>query len=650
LRRSGDLTGKVCHLIRWGTPGCIGLTLISILFLPHFSPKSAFASAPLEAGYRDFLYPHGTGGDSHPTGEKPESKLWWNDGAWWGSLWSYSGNAYHIYKLNWTNQSWIDTGTALDNRNASKADTFWDGQNLYVVSHVYAASGQSTANTDKWGRLYRYSYDSISKSYSLDNGFPIPVTRGDSETLVMAKDIAGTLWVTYTQKDSSDGKHKVWVNHSINGDDSSWGMPYVLPLIGAANLYADDISSVVAFQSYIGVMWSNQNSYKMYFAVHANGASDQTWQSVGAYAASADDHINLKSLQTDNAGNVFAVIKTSFYESDDPLIVLVACTGGNCSSVGNWSIHTVFRVGEGNPSRPTLLVDTDNRRLYVFVATEGGGVISYKAVDLDNIQFPPGVGEIFIQSSSDTHINDPTSTKRNLDCDTGLVVLANDIYTNYYVHNSLDLCSIVATSTPTNTPTWTPTNTATSTPTGTPTNTATPTNTLTPLHSATPTATSTPTATIVQSPSNTPAFVPSATNTPIPRNNRPIAVAGPDQDVLPLGSVLLDGSNSMDPDGDLHLAYAWEQISGPSVSLSNSHVASLTFTAPPSPSILSFTLVVTDSLGLSSQPDAVVVKVLDISIDSSSRLYLPMVVSTGSLSAWNSESKIWQDNKESGFY
>ena len=106
----------------------------------------------------------------------------------------------------------------------------------------------------------------------------------------------------------------------------------------------------------------------------------------------------------------------------------------------------------------------------------------------------------------------------------------------------------------------------------------------------------------------------------------------------------------MDPDGDLHLAYAWEQISGPSVSLSNSHVASLTFTAPPSPSILSFTLVVTDSLGLSSQPDAVVVKVLDISIDSSSRLYLPMVVSTGSLSAWNSESKIWQDNKESGFY
>jgi hypothetical protein len=645
LRRSDDLTGRVRHLIRLGTPVCIGLTLISVIFVSNLSLKSVLASAPVEAGYRDFSYPVETGGDSHPTGEKPESKLWWNDGGWWGSLWSYSGSAYHIYKLNWTNQSWIDTGTALDDRNASKADTLWDGQNLYVVSHVYAARGQSSSNTDEWGRIYRYSYDSVSKSYSLDSGFPIFVTRGDSETLVMAKDAAGTLWVTYTQTDSSDGKYKVWVNHSLNGDDSSWGTPYVLPATGAANLSIDDISSIVTFQNYTGVMWSNQKSNKMYFALHANGTSDQTWQSVGAYTVSADDHINLKSLQSDNAGNVFAVIKTSFVTGGDPLIVLIACTNGSCSSVSGWSAHTVFRVGEGNPTRPILLIDTDNRRLYVFVATEGGGTISYKVTDLDNIQFPSGVGETFIQSSLDTHINDPTSTKENLDCTTGLVVLANDNYTYYYFHNSLDLCSIVATNTPTNTATAThtptltpthtatatPTNTATNTPTWTPTNTATATHTptLTPTHTATATATDTPTATIVQSPSNTPAFIPSATNTPISRNNPPIAVAGPDQDVLPLESVVLDGSNSIDPDGHLPLTYAWEQISGPSVTLSNSHVVSPTFTAPLSPSVLSFTLVVTDSLGLSSQPDTVVVKVMDISIPSSNRLYLPMVVSMG---------------------
>ena len=43
------------------------------------------AGTPLgRAGYLDFSY-NGIGFASSPTGEKPESKLWWNDGFWWGS-------------------------------------------------------------------------------------------------------------------------------------------------------------------------------------------------------------------------------------------------------------------------------------------------------------------------------------------------------------------------------------------------------------------------------------------------------------------------------------------------------------------------------------------------------------------------------------
>ena len=34
-----------------------------------------------------------------PTGSKPESKLWWNDGAWWSSMWSVAGNGFHIFRL-----------------------------------------------------------------------------------------------------------------------------------------------------------------------------------------------------------------------------------------------------------------------------------------------------------------------------------------------------------------------------------------------------------------------------------------------------------------------------------------------------------------------------------------------------------------------
>ena len=39
-------------------------------------------STPITAGYRTISFSNNIVGE--PTGEKPESKIWWNDGAWWG--------------------------------------------------------------------------------------------------------------------------------------------------------------------------------------------------------------------------------------------------------------------------------------------------------------------------------------------------------------------------------------------------------------------------------------------------------------------------------------------------------------------------------------------------------------------------------------
>ena len=48
--------------------------------------KVAYADGPLDiAGYQGPSYPDS---ESNPSGDKPESKLWWHDGFWWGSLWS----------------------------------------------------------------------------------------------------------------------------------------------------------------------------------------------------------------------------------------------------------------------------------------------------------------------------------------------------------------------------------------------------------------------------------------------------------------------------------------------------------------------------------------------------------------------------------
>jgi PKD repeat protein len=76
--------------------------------------------------------------------------------------------------------------------------------------------------------------------------------------------------------------------------------------------------------------------------------------------------------------------------------------------------------------------------------------------------------------------------------------------------------------------------------------------------------------------------------------------------------VTLDGTGSTDPDGNLPLAYGWQQSGGPLVTLSDLTAAQPTFTAPAAPTVLTFTLWVTDALGMvCDQPDTVVITVAD---------------------------------------
>jgi hypothetical protein len=88
----------------------------------------------------------------------------------------------------------------------------------------------------------------------------------------------------------------------------------------------------------------------------------------------------------------------------------------------------------------------------------------------------------------------------------------------------------------------------------------------------------------------------------------PVANAGGDQTKLVSTTVTLDGSGSYDPNGHTDF-YTWEQLSGPSVSLSNSHAVSPTFTAPSTPATLVFRLTVDDGPYLGSSFDDVTISV-----------------------------------------
>jgi VCBS repeat-containing protein len=104
-------------------------------------------------------------------------------------------------------------------------------------------------------------------------------------------------------------------------------------------------------------------------------------------------------------------------------------------------------------------------------------------------------------------------------------------------------------------------------------------------------------------------------------NLPPIADAGPDQQVKTNSLVTLDGRASTDPDGNLPLSFGWTQIGGTAVSFFNRALSVTTFTAPATPQVLTFTLTVTDSLGLASTtPDTVVLTVRNYYI------YLPVIM------------------------
>ena len=408
----------------------LGLALITVLFfLLVWSARAAS-----DTGFKDFSYT----GVYTPTGQKPQSKLWYNDGIWWGSLFNKITNSYEIYRFDWNANSWSTTNTLIDMRKESSADAMWSGLKLYIVSAVPPGS---TGDLDI--KVLRYSYDTGTQTYSMDSGFPVTVVSLAVETVVMDQDSQGRLWLTYTL-DTIYTTREVYVTHTTTGDDV-WITPFVLPVTGASNLKPDDISTIVSYNGRIGVMWSNQNDAVVYFASHLDDDPDNIWLSNPALSGPgyADDHLNIKSMQADARGQVFGVVKTSLGDTQVdpslPLIVLLTLNGSN-----TWGTRVFATVGD-NHTRPILLLDNENGVIYVFATVEYGtqatGAIYYKSTSLDDPsqQFPTGLGTPFIEFASDPHINDATSTKQTVNSTSNLLVIAGDDNSRFYFHNVIDL-------------------------------------------------------------------------------------------------------------------------------------------------------------------------------------------------------------------
>lgn len=102
----------------------------------------------------------------------------------------------------------------------------------------------------------------------------------------------------------------------------------------------------------------------------------------------------------------------------------------------------------------------------------------------------------------------------------------------------------------------------------------------------------------------------SATLTVTGPNTAPTADAGPDRSVTAGESASLFGGSSNDPGGSV-VGYAWTQTAGPAVPLFSAATVQPRFVAPvvASAVTLTFSLIVTDNVGLQSAPDSITVTV-----------------------------------------
>ena len=131
---------------------------------------AASPAAMADVGTEDFGYAPLT--DS-PTGNKPQSKLWYADGQWWATLFDAAAGQHRIYRLDRASQDWDETGTAIDPRRSTRADVLFDegggfvptardrplnevgGWGLHLVNELADRWGVATEASHVWFEIAR---------------------------------------------------------------------------------------------------------------------------------------------------------------------------------------------------------------------------------------------------------------------------------------------------------------------------------------------------------------------------------------------------------------------------------------------------------------------------------------------------------------
>src|SRR5262245_8359281 len=326
--------------------------------------------------------------DTPGVGDKPESKLWHQNGSWWCCI--NNATRLSIYKLSgttWTKKMDVQQTPVVPFDKGGTCDVLWDGTNLFIAT---------------WGtpivKIYKLSYSAATDNFTVMTGFPVSVgVNFGSETVVLAKDSTGRLWFTY------EAMNQIWVDYSISADHRTWS-PALSIGTGVA---ADDISTVVAFGgNKIGVIWSDQTAWRTVMRVHRDTDAPNTWQSsevIRSGYGTTDDHLNVVA---DTSGRLFLVVKDYF----DTIWVC------RRETAGTWTL-ALGANGLDCGTRPIIQVDEAASKLYLFYtrwtecANIGTNNIEMRASDMEAMHFSMPV---VVMSASSQSMNDVQGTKQLL--------------------------------------------------------------------------------------------------------------------------------------------------------------------------------------------------------------------------------------------
>ena len=414
------------------------IAVIGALLLSLMATVAPAQAAPADAGFIDHSY--GTGVTA-PTEDKPQSKVWFADGSWWGGLFVDGSDEYRIHRYNAGTNTWTATSTVVDERNSSHGDYLWDGSSLYVAS----VNGDSDPDPIL---VFKFNYSAGSDTYTLDPDFRedhdgdlvlddgLVVGEGPAETVTIAKDSTGQLWVSFDNAVDATNR-KIMINRSTT-NEHTWATPFQV----GDNVGPDDISALIAYGgNAVGLLMSEHRDTDtdsaFHFFNHPDSAADTAWTAGGSITGSsgfAEDHINLKLTST-GSGQILAALKTN----DGPNHIQLYRRAAN----GTWSEHTVVGGGQ-DVTRPQVVVDETNDVAYVLYTSpeaEGTGdqAIFYKSAPLSTLNFTTaGLGTALIADAGQD-ITNVSTAKHGVTTASGLLAIASaDSNTSYY-HGFLSL-------------------------------------------------------------------------------------------------------------------------------------------------------------------------------------------------------------------